>query len=115
MKPELSPVKQCKACPWRVDCVPDRDIPGGYREDLHRGLKDTISTPDMPILGSSLRIMACHHSKVGKETVCAGWLHNQIGEGNNIGARLAVITGQMPAPEVFGAQHRKFDDTLPKS
>lgn len=24
-------LKQCKSCPWRVDCEPERDIPNGYR------------------------------------------------------------------------------------
>ena len=34
-------VVQCASCPWRVECVPDRDIPG-YVKGLHEGLRGTI-------------------------------------------------------------------------
>jgi hypothetical protein len=106
-------VKQCKTCPWRVGVDPVRDIPNGYSVALHEGLRDTIAEPGALRPGSG-RVMACHYSKVGAETPCAGWLSNQLGPGNNIGVRLAVMTGQMPAPEVDGPQHETFDDTLPK-
>jgi len=32
--------RQCKACPWRKDVVPERDIPGGYCEVKHANLKE---------------------------------------------------------------------------
>ena len=57
--------------------------------------------------------MACHYSKPGEEFPCAGWLHHQIGPGNNIGLRLAVMTGAMPVPVVDGEQHQTFEETLP--
>ena len=58
--------------------------------------------------------MACHYSKIGEEFPCAGWLHHQLGVGNNIAVRLAVATGRLPVPEVDGDQHDRFEDTLPK-
>lgn len=39
---------QCKACPWRKDVVPERDIPGGYSKERHRNLKDTIAQTRRP-------------------------------------------------------------------
>lgn len=105
-------IKQCKSCPWRVDCVPDKDIPG-YNCNLHKGLDKTIRSGPESMLGP-LRVMACHYSKGGKERYCAGWLHNQVGPGNNIGVRLHIMQGTMPVPEVDGEQHETFQDTLPK-
>jgi hypothetical protein len=61
-----------------------------------------------------MRAMACHHSKPGAEFACAGWVHNQLGPGNNIAVRLAVMTGSLPVPVVDGDQHETFDDTLPE-
>lgn len=113
-------VTQCKSCPWKVDCVPDRDIPNGYSEELHEGLACTIARGDgtdaaVAIRADAIRVMACHYSKPGAEIVCAGWLHNQLGPGNNIGARLGVMTGRLPVPTVIGKQHPTFEATLPKT
>lgn len=59
-------------------------------------------------------VMACHYSQFQKKPIyCAGWLHNQLGPGNNIGVRLAVMTGEMPVPVVDGPQHETFEGTLP--
>ncbi len=58
-------------------------------------------------------VMACHYSKPGEEFACAGWLHNQLGVGNNLGVRMSVMSGRMPMPEVDGEQHERFEDTLP--
>jgi len=110
-------VKQCASCPWRVDCVPDRDIPN-YREELHVNLRGTIreGTESLDLAACPMtRVMACHYSKPGDEFPCAGWLHNQIGPGNNFGVRLGVMTGRYPVPEVDGEQHETFEDTLPIS
>ena len=49
-------VKQCKSCPWRVDCVPDRDIPNGYSVELHRGLRGTIREGVQSLTGGLLRV-----------------------------------------------------------
>lgn len=106
-------VKQCKSCPWRVDCVPDEDIPN-YRLDLAEGLTRTIQSGLPTLFATERRLMGCHYSKPGEEFPCAGWLHNQIGVGNNLGVRLSVMTGRMPVPEVDGPQHERYEDTLPK-
>jgi len=106
--------RQCATCPWKVATVPDRDIPNGYCVEMHASLRDTIQTGLDSLLRSRRTAMACHYSKRGEEFVCAGWLHNQIGPGNNIGVRLAVATGELPVPEIDGDQHESFEDTLPK-
>jgi len=104
-------VTQCKSCPWRVDCQPMEDIPN-YIPDLHHKLDRTIKS-GLETLGCKvMHVMACHYSKPGKEFPCAGWLHNQIGPGNNIGVRLRVMTKQMPVPVVDGKQYETFEETL---
>lgn len=107
-----STVVQCKSCPWRVDCVPDADIPN-YNPELHRGLHDTIRSGIETLFQGAARGMACHYSKPGAEFPCAGWLHHQLGPGNNISVRMQVMTGKLPAPEVDGKQHETFEATLP--
>jgi len=113
---EPKKIKQCGSCPWRVDCVPEEDIPNGYCSNMHAELSGTIKSgmESFPQPGGVIRAMACHHSKIGAEFLCAGWLYNQLGPGNNIAARLAVMTGKWPVPEVDGEQHERFEDTLPK-
>lgn len=111
------PVKQCKKCPWRkgadVNAIPS------YDRGLHCKLAGTIADPNgdpMQALRSpTLRIMACHDSKPGRDTACAGWLDNQCGVGNNLAVRLAVATGRLPAPIVDGPQHESFEATLEES
>lgn len=102
---------QCRSCPWRIDCVPDEDIPNGYSRKLHAALDCTIAEPGR--LGPLGSIMACHYSEVGEEFPCAGWMHHQLGVGNNLALRLAVMTGRLPVPEIDGEQHERFEDTLP--
>lgn len=107
--------KQCKACPWRVDVVASRDIPGGYCQQKHCDLKNTMGdgTPSALIGASTFRLMACHESPVGKEKPCVGWMAHQLGPGNNIALRYAVIRGQIDADfELVGEQHTRFEDTI---
>lgn len=106
----MKTIKQCKTCPWRVNCVPKRDIPN-YRPRLHVGLKKTIRS-GLESLQGNRQIMACHYSKPDSEIACAGWLRNQIDEGNNLGMRLAVMNGEHPVPVVDGPQHATFEGTL---
>jgi len=109
---KLERTKQCKTCPFKKGNDPF-DIPN-YDEELHEGLKSTIAT-DLSF-GDSLKIMACHYSKIGNETPCVGWLVNQLGAGNNIGLRLKMMSCENADEiEVFGEQHEKFEDTLPKN
>jgi hypothetical protein len=58
--------------------------------------------------------MACHETKAGKELPCVGWLVHQLGPGNNIGLRLAAMSGRIDANvKTVGPQHECFEDTLP--
>jgi hypothetical protein len=61
----------------------------------------------------TLKMMACHETPIGAELPCVGWLVNQLGEGNNIMLRLAVLRGHVDANvEAVGPQHESFEDTL---
>lgn len=103
--------RQCEKCPWKVGVDP-RTIPNGYDEKKHAALSRTIAR-DTRILENTT-MMACHESKLGKELPCVGWLHNQLGTGNNITLRLAVMSGRVDADfEIEGPQHMRFEDTLP--
>lgn len=107
--------KQCRLCPWRVDVDP-HDIPDGYCETKHAGLRSTIAEPGEFRPQSAIRLMACHESKPGKEKTCVGWLANQLGPGNNIALRLAAMAGQVEGwhqIELVGEQHERFEDALP--
>lgn len=106
------PRKQCAHCPWRVDVDPDTDIPNGYSRDMHCALKNTIARPGEIRFGG-MRVMACHKFPIGREIPCVGWLVNQLGPGNNIALRLAVVTGRIDGNvETVGEQHETFEDTL---
>ena len=107
-------VRQCATCPWKIATVPDRDIPNGYSVDLHESLRGTIQTGLGSLFRSCRTAMGCHYSKPGEEFVCAGWLYNQLGVGNNISVRLSVASGRLPVPEIDGDQHESFEATLPK-
>ena len=107
------PRLQCEHCPWKRSTVPERDIPGGYSAELHRGLAGTIAQPGD--LRSNGRAMACHESRDSAPPPCVGWMHNQLGAGNNLALRMAVIAGKIDGNvEVVGPQHERFEDTLPR-
>ena len=105
-------MKQCKACPWRVDCEPAKDIPGGYCETKHRNLKSTIAEPGALRFGP-LRAMACHETTGGNERECVGWVAHQLGPGNNIALRMSALDGRYKSLKLVGEQHERFEDTLP--
>ncbi len=112
-KKKSKPRKQCAKCPWKVATDPN-EIPGEYCETKHNDLRETIAEPGVMRLGG-LRIMACHETPVGKEKPCVGWLDNQLGPGNNIGLRMAVLSGRIDTNyELDGEQHERFEDTLPE-
>ncbi len=106
---------QCKACPWKVSTDPKKDIPGGYCERKHEALKNTIAKPaDLSGLGNPIRVMACHETTGGRELACVGWLVNQLGDGNNIPLRMAVMLGAVDGNvKTVGPQHARLEDTLP--
>ena len=104
---------QCKACPWKVSTVPDRDIPNGYNREKHANLKNTIARPgDLRGIGGAMHVMACHESPVGDEQPCVGWLVHQLGRGNNIALRLQSLDGRYAGLMLDGEQHETFEATL---
>lgn len=109
MKP---PRKQCTKCPWRTDVDP-HDIPDGYCETKHRNLEGTVKS-GLASMRGPLHLMACHETPTGAELPCVGWLVNQLGPGNNIALRIAVMARRVDGNvETVGAQHERFEDTLP--
>ena len=114
---KLGRTRQCKLCPWLVDVDP-RDIPNGYDEAMHRELVETIAMPgDIESVLSDaapLRSMTCHEHAPGAEAHCVGWLVNQLGSGNNIALRLAMLECENAHElRTAGEQHERFEDTLP--
>lgn len=99
-KPKRKILRQCDHCPWRIDCEPRKDIPGGYCETKHKALSDTIAEPGALCLGGPLKLMACHETTGGAEAPCVGWLAHQLGPPFKI--------------ETVGEQHECFEDTLPE-
>jgi hypothetical protein len=108
----LKRTTQCAKCPWRVDIDP-HDIPNGYSEDKHCGLKNTISKPgDVgAMFAPGIRVMACHEMH---DAHCIGWLMNQLGPGNNLALRMHIRNCEnMREVKLLGEQHKRFEDTLP--
>lgn len=107
------PRRQCAKCPWRTSTNPF-EIPDGYDVKMHASLTSTIAKPGDFRPTGTLRMMACHESYRTKERPCVGWLVNQLGPGNNIPLRLAVMTGAINGNvRTVGPQHERFEDTLP--
>lgn len=78
-----------------------------------RVLRGTIADPENPLasIAGELRVMACHETD---KAHCVGWLHNQLGAGNNLGLRLSMRNCEnLNKLEVIGEQHEYFDQTLP--
>ena len=108
----LKRTQQCKKCPWKVSTDP-YDIPHGYDVEKHKALAGTISVPGA--INGGGRAMACHEHPVGAEVYCVGWLAHQLGSGNNIGLRLAMLHCENIRDIVLdGEQHERFEDTLPE-
>lgn len=107
----LSRTNQCNKCPWKVTTNPF-DIPNGYDVAKHQNLACTIASEGNL---APNKAMACHESKEGQEDYCIGWLHNQLGRGNNIPLRIKMIRCTNAADiRIHGEQHLTFEDTLPK-
>ena len=110
---KLPRTAQCKACPWIKGSDPYA-IPRGYDVENHKALAGTIADPDnvLSTLGKPLRIFGCHDEH---EAPCVGWLHNQLGDGNNIALRLALRNcSNVHKLRLRGEQHPTFNDTLPQ-
>lgn len=109
---KLKRTVQCSKCPFKR-CVNPFDIPDGYSIERHKDLQNTIATDKSPI-SNTIQVMACHNSTSNNMQHCIGWLHNQLGVGNNIALRLHVRSceniGDM---QIVGEQYDKFEDTIP--
>ena len=107
----MKSIRQCRSCPWKVGA--DLSLIPNYQRDLHTKLTRTIAKEArLPLPNEPLRMMACHYSTDRKNKPCVGWLHNQIGVGNNMIVRMALMTGQLPVPRVQGDQYETFAETL---
>jgi hypothetical protein len=110
---KLIRTKQCSKCPWKVTTDP-YDIPDGYCEVKHKNLENTIAKEGDYNFGGTMNVMACHHSNGNDEMYCVGWLHNQLGVGNNIKLRLQMMRCEnISKLQIVGEQHQRFEDTLP--
>jgi hypothetical protein len=107
---KTKPRRQCKHCPWKKGSDTSK-IPG-YRRAKHCKLSSTVDK-GITDIARTLRIMACHKSKTGADIPCVGWMVNQLGPGNNLALRMAVISGRVDAHVVtVGPQHRTLQETL---
>lgn len=109
---KLKRTEQCEKCPWIKGANP-RSIPNGYSEGKHRALESTIADPaGLEFLNQKqLRVMACHEDH---DCYCVGWLMQQIGNGNNIGLRIKMLTCcNFKEVVLHGDQHQQFSETLP--
>lgn len=112
---KLKQTNQCSKCPWRVDVNP-HEIPNGYDLDKHKQLQNTIATTCnlKHENQNKIHVMACHESPVEDQRFCIGWLHNQLGIGNNIALRLHMLNyDNIGKITIVGEQHLTFKDTLP--
>ncbi len=112
---QLNQTKQCKTCPWRKESKVE-NIPN-YSSRLHQDLEDTIAylSPEEQLSDSSPEnIMLCHHSNLDSDqTFCIGWVHNQLGVGNNIKLRMYFMGCKNGNQiEVVGEQVKSFEDTF---
>ena len=114
MEKLLKKTRQCSKCPWHKNVNPCL-IPDGYNIEKHKALKDTIAykspVEQLNDLDKSLKVMACHETN---DDYCIGWLHNQLGIGNNVRLRIQMMDyTNADRIEVIGEQHQCFEDTLP--
>ena len=109
----LLKTKQCRHCPWRKDSDLSK-IPN-YSRAQHEDLENTIADDgNLTGLGKSLNVMACHNKQIsGEDLTCIGWLVNQVGVGNNIPARIQLLSYDNGNEiETFGEQFETFEETL---
>ena len=108
---KLSQTKQCKTCPWKVSASVD-DIPN-YSPETHNALWDTIADKTgnaNQISRETVVVMTCHKSI---KSECIGWLHNQLGKGNNIPLRLQMkFCENVNLIEIDGRQKENFEETF---
>jgi hypothetical protein len=111
---QLKRTKQCVKCPWRKDVNP-HTIPDGYSLEKHVALRSTIAdlnADPIKVLSDSepLKVMACHDNNTD---YCIGWLHNQLGRGNNIRLRIKMMNCDNAADiEIVSEQFDCFEDSI---
>lgn len=106
---DIKKIRQCAKCPWKKSTKP-YSIPDGYSVEKHKVC--TIAEPSRFTLSGQFLVMSCHEHSNEEGVACVGWLANQLGPGNNIALRLAVI-GKRFSLRLDGPQHERFEDTLP--
>ncbi len=86
---------------------------------MHEGLQDTIAPSNTLeqlnkfAQSKTVKIMACHDSSETELYHCIGWVHNQLGSGNNVALRMSFRDCQnVNEIEVEGEQHSRFEDTF---
>lgn len=87
---------------------PSRDVPD-YDPGIYDRMRASLRTGIETVTAATHLIMECHNGKRGANRPCAGWLHHQIGIGNNLGMRLKVMTGRLPVPKISGDQHEDLE------
>lgn len=110
---KLKRLRQCAKCPWKVGVDP-HDIPNGYSRERHEALASTIAEPGALMHTGAKHIMSCHEHDSEERVHCVGWLHHQLGVGNNIALRMQILScDNIGSLRVDGEQHQRFEDTLP--
>ena len=109
---KLVRTKQCKGCPWKKS-IDINTIPNGLDKDMLFKMIEGAKNSENSLV-PSLRIMSCHHSNDKDNMICIGWLHNQLGPGNNWMLRLKMRDCEnISEIKVYGKQHEKFEDLIP--
>ena len=105
---------QCDKCPWKKATNP-WEIPDGYSLEKHKALINTIAQKDpveqLQDIEKPLNIMACHEED---EAHCIGFLHDQLGSGNNVLLRMQMSHYENADEiQIVGEQHSCFAETIP--
>jgi len=111
MKAELLQTKQCETCPWKksitVDNIPNYSVE--THEDLWESIADETGNIEK-LTSKGIVVMTCHKSI---KSPCVGWLHNQLGKGNNIPLRLQMgFYSNAKYIQVEGEQKETFEETF---
>jgi len=66
---------------------------------------------ELPGPGAPLHVMDSHETE---DAHCVGWLHHQMGRGNNLALRLRMCScTNADRLRLSGAQHKTLEGTLP--
>lgn len=91
-----SSTEPCGSCPWRKDNPAGGERIPRFDLDLMRGLRRTCGKED-----GFRTVMACHHSPVGEERACIGYV--AVEGWRNINVRILAIQGQLDMPAIEAA------------